>query len=97
MGEMPRRRRSRRNRFIAWAVPQLYDRPPPPSTSHAAACAARRLGLCGDDVAVHMPGGLLRVEIGDDYSVTQTGPATKVAEGQLALEALTADAAWPPR
>ena len=32
MAEMPRRRRSRRNRFIGWAVPRLYDRPPPPWT-----------------------------------------------------------------
>ena len=59
------------------------------SSASAAACAAKRLGLCDGNVTVHMPGGVLRVEIDDVYTVTQTGPATKVAEGQVALEALT--------
>jgi diaminopimelate epimerase len=67
------------------------------SSASAAACAARRLGLCDGDVTVHMPGGRLRVEIDDAYAVTQTGPAAKVAEGQLALEALTDEPSWPPR
>ena len=67
------------------------------SSASAAACAAKRLGFCGGDITVHMPGGVLRVEIDDDYTVTQTGPATKVAEGQLALEALTDEASWAAR
>lgn len=67
------------------------------SSASAAACAAKRLGLCDEEVTVHMPGGLLRVEIDAVYAVTQTGPATKVAEGLLALEALTAAAPWAPR
>lgn len=67
------------------------------SSASAAACAARRLGLCGNEITVHMPGGPLRVEIDDAYAVTQTGPATKVAEGQLASESLTDEPSWPPR
>ena len=43
-----------------------------------------------------MPGGLLEVEIGDDYSVTQTGPATRVAEGLLSAEGLVDAAPWSP-
>lgn len=58
------------------------------SSASAAACAAKRLGLCGGGVRVHMPGGVLDVEIGEDFEVTQTGPVTKVAEGVLCPEAL---------
>jgi diaminopimelate epimerase len=64
------------------------------SSASAAACAAKRLGLSGGRVTVHMPGGQLRVEIDDDYQVIQTGPATKVAVGSLALELSSEDAAW---
>jgi diaminopimelate epimerase len=58
------------------------------SSASAAACAAKRLGIAGGNLTVHMPGGQLRVEVDDLYVVTQTGPATKVAEGTLALEGL---------
>jgi diaminopimelate epimerase len=64
------------------------------SSASAAAAAARRLGHCDEHVSVHMPGGVLEVEIADDYAVTQTGPATKVAEGVLSPESLTDGAAW---
>jgi diaminopimelate epimerase len=67
------------------------------SSASAAACAAKRLGLCSGDIAVHMPGGVLHVEIDDVYAVTQTGPATKVADGLLALEALIDEPSWPQR
>jgi diaminopimelate epimerase len=58
------------------------------SSASAAACAAKRLGACGGNVSVHMPGGVLEVEIGDDFAVIQTGPVTKVAEGVLSPEGL---------
>lgn len=67
------------------------------SSASAAACAAKRLGLCDGNVTVHMPGGQLRVEIDDAYAVVQTGPATKVAEGELAREALLDEPSWPSR
>ena len=41
-----------------------------------------------------MPGGILLVEIDDDFAVTQTGPVTKVAEGALSLEGLDDGAHW---
>jgi len=66
------------------------------SSASAAACAARRLDLCEARVTVHMPGGALEVEIGADYEVTQTGPATRVAEGAISAEILDDDAAWSP-
>jgi len=58
------------------------------SSASAAACAARRLGLCDAHVRVHMPGGVLEVEIEPDYHVTQTGPVTRVAQGSIDAEAL---------
>ena len=65
------------------------------SSASASACAARRLGGCDEQVRVHMPGGVLEVEIEPDYQVTQTGPATRVAHGVLSAEALADDAPWP--
>lgn len=60
------------------------------TSSCAAAAVARRLGLCERTVAVHMPGGQLRIEVGDDFRVRMTGPVVKVAEGELTNEALEA-------
>jgi diaminopimelate epimerase len=56
------------------------------SSSSAAAAVARRLGLVDSRVTVHMPGGTLEIEIGDDFAITMTGPVTKVAEGVLSEE-----------
>jgi diaminopimelate epimerase len=52
-------------------------------TSSCAVCAvARRLDLCDPGVTVHMPGGELQVEAGDDFRMHLTGPAGKVFEAQ---------------
>jgi diaminopimelate epimerase len=64
------------------------------SSASAAACAARRLGLCDAHVQVHMPGGVLQVEIEPDYHVTQTGPVTRVAHGMVDAEALSDGGRW---
>ena len=48
------------------------------TSSCAAACAARRLGLVGAEVDVRMPGGVLRIEIGDDWQVRMTGAVSRV-------------------
>jgi diaminopimelate epimerase len=58
------------------------------SSSSAAAAVAHRLGLVDRSVTVHMPGGQINIEIGDNYSITMTGPVTKIADGVLAKEAL---------
>lgn len=60
------------------------------SSSCAAAAVAHRLGLCGADVAVTMPGGVLHVTI-DDWSATLTGPVTRVCSGEIDLAEITAD------
>jgi diaminopimelate epimerase len=56
------------------------------TSSSAAAAVARRLGLADRDLTMHMPGGSLEIQIGEDYAITMTGTATKVAQGELQLE-----------
>jgi diaminopimelate epimerase len=56
------------------------------SSSSAAAAVAHKLGLCDRSITVHMPGGLIQIEIGDDFSIEMTGPVTKVAEGVMNKE-----------
>lgn len=58
------------------------------SSACAAAAVAYRLGLVGRQVTVAMPGGALTVTVHPDWTVTQRGPATRVAEGWVHPEAL---------
>ena len=58
------------------------------SSSSASAAVARRLGLVDATVSVHMPGGVLAIQVGADYSILMTGPVTKVAEGSISREIL---------
>jgi diaminopimelate epimerase len=51
------------------------------SSSSAAAAVAHRLGLVDSHVTVHMPGGAIGIEIGQNYSIMMTGTVNKVAEG----------------
>lgn len=57
------------------------------SSSSAAAAVAYRLGLCDPHVKVKMPGGILDITIGKDYSVQMKGPVTRICEGTLFEEA----------
>ena len=56
------------------------------SSSSAAAAVAHKLGLCDRSITVHMPGGQIQIEIGDDFAIEMTGPVTKVAEGVMHRE-----------
>jgi diaminopimelate epimerase len=56
------------------------------SSSSAAAAVAHKLGLCDRSITVHMPGGRIQIEIGDDFAIEMTGPVTKVAEGVMNKE-----------
>ena len=58
------------------------------SSSSAAASVAHNLGLCDRSITVHMPGGKLSIEIGNDFDILMTGPVTKVAEGTMDPEML---------
>lgn len=48
------------------------------SSSSAAAAVARKLGAVDEAVTVHMPGGILDIQIDESYAVRMTGPVTKV-------------------
>lgn len=52
----------------------------------AAAGVAYKLGLTGNKVVVHMPGGELQVEIGHDFEVFMTGDVFYVARLDLSNE-----------
>tara|TARA_B100001248_G_scaffold241598_1_gene208373 strand:- start:46045 stop:46902 length:858 start_codon:yes stop_codon:yes gene_type:complete len=62
------------------------------SSSCAAAAVAHKLGHCGADIKVLMPGGALQVHLSSDYKATLTGPVDFVEElsvlpdGMLAQE-----------
>jgi len=56
------------------------------SSSSAAAAVARRLGLVESAVQVHMPGGVIDIEVDNDYGVLMTGPVTRVGEGIISPE-----------
>lgn len=55
----------------------------------AAAVLARRMGLCEEEVTVHMPGGSLLVRVCADWTVYLTGPVEYVGEIRVAEEFLT--------
>lgn len=50
------------------------------SSSSAAAAVAHKLGACDEDITVHMPGGEIKITIGDDYAITMSGPVTFVGD-----------------
>ena len=56
------------------------------SSSAAAAAVAYKLGLCDDDILVHMPGGKIRIQLSNDFFATMTGPVTKICDGEIADE-----------
>ncbi len=52
----------------------------------AAAGVAYKLGLTGNKIIVHMPGGDLQVEIDEDWNVYMTGEVFYVAKITLSSE-----------
>jgi len=49
------------------------------ASGSSSSAVARRLGWIDAEVFVEMPGGVLRIEMDEDYSIRMTGPATKIA------------------
>ena len=56
------------------------------SSSSAAAAVAHKLGLADRKVSVHMPGGVIQIQIGDGFDILMTGSVTKVFEGVISPE-----------
>jgi len=59
------------------------------SSSSAAAAVAHRLGLVGRSIRVHMPGGVIGIEIGDGFAIRMTGSVHRVFDGTLHPELFT--------
>lgn len=60
------------------------------SSACAVVAAMRRLGTCGKDVQVTMPGGTLWITATNEYDLTMRGAVGKIAEGRVAEELLAA-------
>ncbi len=58
------------------------------SSSSAVAAACVRHGFTGRDVAVHTPGGILRVHVGEDYDLRLTGPVEETCRGTFSPDLL---------
>ena len=56
------------------------------SSSSAAAAVAHKLGLVDRSVSVHCPGGVIQIEIGENFAIQMTGSVTRVAEGVISPE-----------
>ena len=60
------------------------------SSSSAAAAVAHKLGFCDRSITVHMPGGVLSMEMDDRFDVVMTGPVTRVMEGTVSTDMFAA-------
>lgn len=58
------------------------------SSSSAAAAVAHNIGLCDRNITVHMPGGKIQIQIGEDFQINMTGTTTRVATMEFDSEAL---------
>lgn len=58
------------------------------SSSCASASVAFKLGLVDSDVNVHMPGGIIKINISSDDHVYMMGPVTGVSKGMFCDELL---------
>jgi diaminopimelate epimerase len=58
------------------------------SSACAASAVAHRLGLCDAQVNARMPGGVLEIDIGEDYRIRLAGPVVKICEGIICAEIL---------
>lgn len=61
------------------------------SSSSAAAAVSHKLGLTDSDIKVHTQGGIIHITIKPDFSITMSGPATKVGVYEMDGEVLSQD------
>jgi diaminopimelate epimerase len=59
------------------------------SSSCAAASVVRKLGMCDKNIKVFMPGGVIEIEISEDFTITMLGSVTSVCIGEANLECLS--------
>lgn len=58
------------------------------SSSSAAAAVAYKLGFCDSEITVKMPGGLIWIQVNEDFKILMSGAVTQVAWGELSQEIL---------
>jgi diaminopimelate epimerase len=58
------------------------------SSSTAAASVAHALSHCDSVIDVHMPGGVINIELDDQFYGTMTGAVCKICDGEISAEAL---------
>jgi diaminopimelate epimerase len=56
------------------------------SSSSASAAMAFKFKYCDSNIHVHMPGGVIDINISNDFFITMTGGVTKVADGVMSDE-----------
>lgn len=61
------------------------------SSSSAAAAVSHKLGLTDSDIKVHTQGGIIYITIKPDFSITMSGPATRVGVYEMDGEVLSQD------
>lgn len=60
------------------------------TSASAVAAASVRRALTGRDLTISAPGGDLRIEVGEDWSIRMTGPAEEVYTGTLSADLVAA-------
>ncbi len=58
------------------------------SSSCAAACALKKRGLVDGDITMYMRGGILKIQIDEEWNIRMTGPVREICSGILSLEML---------
>lgn len=56
------------------------------SSSCAVACVMVKLGLTEQNLTIKMPGGNLKIEIDDNWTIRMTGEVREIASGELSAE-----------
>lgn len=56
------------------------------SSSTAAATVSHALGFCGPEIKVHMPGGVIGIELDKELNAIMTGEVKKISDGKISEE-----------
>jgi diaminopimelate epimerase len=57
------------------------------SSSTASAAVAHALGLCASTISVHMPGGIIEIDLNEQFEATMKGAVCKIGQGEITIEA----------
>jgi diaminopimelate epimerase len=57
------------------------------SSSTASAAVAHALNLCGAAISVHMPGGVIEIDLNDQFDATMKGAVCRIGQGEIDKEA----------